>query len=270
MSFIQRSKPISLSSKTIWFWNFELRTNDKCLVGLNFEDKKFENDGDFWQGYRVYQRSRLTMQDIFFRVTFESLLKQVVFPEVAGAVAKIGLSLNQTTITKLRLSKSLIHTVDMNALNFRKTWIDSSRVWIKKNLLKTVLKHHKSNKTIWNVTTLHFFSCQVESTTYLVVVVTVKFSVAEMSSKSCECDEYKKFHHFLFSSSPFLLFWKCEKKVQLYVLRTLETIDQIRTQLVAFCVCYVWHILIERNFFARQGCTSNIRFQIYEKYLWFE
>ena len=57
----------------------------------------------------------------------------------------------------------------MNALNFRKTWIDSSRVWIKKNLLKTVLKHHKSNKTIWNVTTLHFFSCQVviESTTYL-------------------------------------------------------------------------------------------------------
>ena len=55
--------------------------------------------------YRVlYQRID---QDDYFHC----VLKQVSFFEAAGAIAKICWALNQTTITKLSLSKSLTHSV---------------------------------------------------------------------------------------------------------------------------------------------------------------
>ena len=50
---------------------------------------------------------------------FWPLFKWESFIEAAGAVAKISLSLNRTTITKLSLSKSVIHTVCVTFV----TWV---------------------------------------------------------------------------------------------------------------------------------------------------
>jgi len=55
---------------------------------------------------------RLRKREDYFWVDFDHFFNRAVFLEAAGAVLKIGLSLNQTTIGKFSLPKSVKRSAD--------------------------------------------------------------------------------------------------------------------------------------------------------------
>jgi len=67
----------------------------------------------FYIIYRVWERFTLTKQDNNFRVTFWTLLEQLVFSEVAGAVAKIVTSLkpNHNTVRNQGWPNKVYHNI---------------------------------------------------------------------------------------------------------------------------------------------------------------